>query len=123
MLGQQKVLQKSFIERLAHQFGITANARNIYGEPVERDGVTVIPVAKAAYAFGGGGGERKDGEEGSGGGGGVTLTPIGYIELKNGQSRFYRIRDRLAILAVIGVTAPLIILSLWGLMKLPKARK
>jgi uncharacterized spore protein YtfJ len=109
--------KETLIESLANKIGIAANAKKIYGEAVERDGVTVIPVAKAAYAFGGGGGE-KDGEEGSGGGGGVALTPVGYIEIKNGETRFRPTRDWLMVLPMLAATAPLILFSVWGLQKL-----
>lgn len=122
MLGQQKALERSessFIERLAHQLGITANARYIYGDPIERNGVTVITVAKASYGFGGGSG-TKESEEGSGGGGGVSLTPVGYIEMKNGETRFCPNRDWLKLLPIIAVTTPIILLSVLGLVKLLK---
>ena len=112
----------SFVEGLAHQLGITANAKNIYGEPVERDGVTVIPVAQAAYGFGGGSGrgKKENGEagEGSGGGGGAMLIPVGYIEMKNGQTRFRPTRDPLALLPAILAAAPLSLLMIWRITKL-----
>ena len=114
--------ENSFVEGLAYQLGITANARNIYGEPVERDGVTVIPVAQAAYGFGGGSGsgKKENGEagEGSGGGGGVMLMPVGYIEIKNGQTRFRPTRDPLALLPAILAAAPLSLLMVWRITKL-----
>jgi uncharacterized spore protein YtfJ len=31
--------------------------KRVFGEPIERDGVTVIPVANVMGAFGGGGGD------------------------------------------------------------------
>ncbi|MBK8812421.1 MAG: sporulation protein [Acidobacteria bacterium] len=120
MSEHQEATQSSgntFVERLARQIGISANARLIYGEPVERGGVTVITVAKAAYGFGGGGGKKED-EEGSGGGGGVALTPVGYIEMKNGETRFRPTRDWLALLPAIAAAAPAILLSAWALAKL-----
>lgn len=100
--------------------GITANAKYIYAEPIERDGVTIVPVAKAIYGLGGGG--KKDGEEGSGGGG-VVLKPVGYIEIKNGETRFRPIRDWLTILPMIAVSAPIILLSVWSLTKLFKEKR
>lgn len=109
--------KETFVERLANKLGITANAKYIYAEPIESDGVTVIPVAKAAYALGGGSG-KKEGEEGSGGGGGVALTPVGYIEIKNGETRFRLTRDWLMVLPMIAVTAPVILFSVWGLKRL-----
>lgn len=125
MKKEEEVLtgnNETFVERLANQFGITANAKHIYAEPIERQGVTVIPVAKAKYAFGGGGG-KKDGEEGSGGGGGVAVTPVGYIEIKNGETRFRPIRDWLTVLPMIAATAPLILFSVWGVQRLLRKNK
>lgn len=126
MSGQEEALQpkeSSFVEGLAYQLGMTANARNIYGDPVERDGVTVIPVAQAAYGFGGGSGrgKKEHGEvagEGSGGGGGAMLIPVGYIEIKNGQTRFRPTRDRLALVPAILAAAPLSLLMIWRITKL-----
>jgi uncharacterized spore protein YtfJ len=76
-----------FVARLAERLGAVARASSIYGEPVERSGITVIPVARARWGFGGGGGEGAEGA-GSGGGGGMIVSPIGYIEIKDGVSRF-----------------------------------
>ncbi len=74
---------------LAERIGGRLSASLIYGDAVERDGVTVIPVASAKFMIGGGGGTdpRKE-QEGAGGGGGGTVTPIGYIELRDGRSRY-----------------------------------
>lgn len=82
---------KEFIGGIAEKLGATAKAATIFGEPVERDGITIIPVAKARWGFGGGAGRRKD-EDGAGGGGGVQVIPVGYIELKNGEAQFRAIR-------------------------------
>ncbi len=109
--------ETSFIERLAQKIGITANAKYIYGEPVERDGVTVITVAKAIYGFGGGSG-KDDANAGSGGGGGAVIKPIGYIEIKNGKTRFRTTRDPLALIAAIASAASVILLTTWGMTRL-----
>ena len=109
--------ENSIIEKLANQVGITANAKYIYGEPVERNGITVIPVAKSAYAFGGGGG-KKDNEGGSGGGGAVALTPVGYIEIKNGETRFRQIVDLAMLLPLITVSSLALLTVFWGIGKL-----
>jgi uncharacterized spore protein YtfJ len=80
-----------FIGTMAEKLGAVAKAATVFGEPVERDGITVIPVAKARWGFGGGAGQRKD-EEGAGGGGGVQVTPVGFIEIKNHEANFRPIR-------------------------------
>ncbi|WP_299824790.1 GerW family sporulation protein [uncultured Pontibacter sp.] len=92
----------TFVERLAQKFGAAAKASHIYGEPVERDGITVIPVAKAVYGFGGGAGKKTE-EEGAGGGGGMVLTPVGYIEIQQGNSKFRSIRDPQTIVKIVAI--------------------
>jgi uncharacterized spore protein YtfJ len=87
-----------FIGTMAEKLGAVARAATVFGEPVERDGITVIPVAKARWGFGGGAGQRKDEgaggkhEDGAGGGGGVQVTPVGFIEIKNQEANFRPIR-------------------------------
>ena len=95
---------KNFVERLADIVQVHANARQVYGEPVERDGTTIIPVARLQWGFGGGGLGRGAVERG-GGGGGVRATAIGYIEFRDGKSEFRPIRDPgdLGTLVAIGV--------------------
>lgn len=80
-----------FISAMAEKLGAVAKAATVFGEPVERDGITVIPVAKARWGFGGGAGQRKD-EDGAGGGGGVQVTPVGFIEVTNHEAKFRPIR-------------------------------
>src|ERR1043166_1760167 len=80
-----------FISAIAEKLGSVARAATVFGEPVERDGITVIPVAKARWGFGGGAGHGKD-EDGAGGGGGVQVTPVGFIEIKDHAANFRPIR-------------------------------
>jgi uncharacterized spore protein YtfJ len=88
----------------------------VYGTPVERDGITIIPVARARYGFGGGGGggtqEQGTTGSGAGAGAGVSLTPVGYIELREGRSRFRPIRSSVVpLVAVSGAIAWLLLRS------------
>ncbi len=46
---------QTFVERIAAVIQTSANARQIFGDPVERDGATIIPVARVQWGFGGGG--------------------------------------------------------------------
>lgn len=103
------------IERFATKLGGRASVSAVYGEPIDRDGVTVIPVARVSLGFGVGAGRgQRDTQtgEGGGGGGGASAAPLGYIEIKDGTAVFKRIRDPfldialpLAVL-VVGSSAP-----------------
>lgn len=94
-----------FVERMAERLGGKASVRAVFGDPIERDGLTIIPVARVRWAFGGGAGsspvavgpgrdEIEAGEplsgdqpsttatsSGAAGGGGVTADPVGYLEI------------------------------------------
>ena len=92
-----------FVERLAQRIGATAQASAVFGAPVERGSLTVIPVAKATWGVGGGTGE-KAGQQGLGGGGGTSVIPVGYIEVRDTGAQFKPIRDP-RILAMAGAAA------------------
>ena len=105
-------LADTLLQRIGQTIGERVTVSTVFGEPVERDGVTVIPVAKARFGFGGGGGGGvKDGSEGSGGGGGggALVSPVGYIELRAGSAQYRRISTPvdLLVLAVSGSIAAL----------------
>lgn len=62
----------------------------IIGEPlVLSDEITVIPVSKVTYGFASGGSDfpSKTGKElfGGGGGAGITINPVAFLVLKNGE--------------------------------------
>ena len=61
--------------------------RSAYGDPVQIEGVTIVPVALVQYGFGGGG-EGDDAEGAAGGGGGGMAIPIGAYVKSGGAARF-----------------------------------
>ncbi len=87
-------------ERLAEKMGAIIQATTVFAPPVERDGRTVIPVARAAWGFGAGGSHSLRQGQGSGGGGGAQVSPIGYIEISSDGARFRHIYDARTILAL-----------------------
>ena len=80
-------LGSRLLERLAAEVGGKAGAKAVFGDAVERDGITVIPVARVRWGIGAGGGQGPEGS-GSGGGGGVAADPIGYIEVTSAGATF-----------------------------------
>jgi uncharacterized spore protein YtfJ len=62
--------------------------RRVFGDPVERDGLTIIPAA-SVQGGGGGGGSPGDGEgSGSGGGFGIRARPVGAYVIRDGKVRW-----------------------------------
>ena len=97
-----------FMETMAEKLGVVARASTVFSEPVEREGVTVVAVAKVRWGFGGGVGHSKD-ENGAGGGGGVQVNPVGFIEIKNGQAEFRPIRILSLPLLILGGISTLLL--------------
>jgi uncharacterized spore protein YtfJ len=84
------------LAKLGETLGTTANVKSVFGEPIETQGRTVVPVAKIAYGFGAGGGsgpgwrrgESEHHPEGGGGGGGIRAFPAGALEITPTGTRF-----------------------------------
>jgi uncharacterized spore protein YtfJ len=135
-----------FIERMAERVGSKASVRAVFGDPIERGGFTVIPVAKVRWGFGGGagsgpvavgpgrpgtsalpnasdapsGGPEATISSGTGGGGGVTADPIGWLELGPDGATFQPIASPVpspAFLLAAGATAALVLRSVAKLVR------
>jgi uncharacterized spore protein YtfJ len=60
--------------------------KRVFGEPYEKDGVTIIPAARVQGGAGGGGGEDAQGQgRGSGSGFGMTARPVGAFIIRGGE--------------------------------------
>lgn len=80
----------SITERIQQEF----RARIVYHDPIERDGITLVPAARV---MGGGGGG--DGPEGEGGGFGMSATPSGAWIIQGGRARWKPAVDVLVLVA------------------------
>lgn len=86
-----------------------------YGKPIDMQGTTIIPVARINLHGGGGGGEAlPPGEEEKQSGGGFGwmggVTPLGYIQAKDGDVRWVQVIDWTRVIG--NVSAVLILLAL-----------
>ena len=76
------------IEELLSQSRDALTVKRVFGEPIERDSVTIVPVATVSGLLGGGQGEGGEGEKhGEGGGYGfiVHARPAGVYVIKDGN--------------------------------------
>ena len=135
----------TFVERMAERIGAKATVKAVFGDPIERDGITIIPVAKVRYGFGGGAGsgpvavgpglaatetmgdttvdattEISRSGSGSGGGGGMTAEPVGYLEIGPDGASFIPITPVMpspGFMLAAGATAALILRALARLLR------
>ena len=120
-----------FVERMAERVGSKATVRAVFGDPIERDGLTIIPVARVRWVFGGGAGRgpiamgpgSADGAAtstadegmsgaGTGGGGMATADPIGYLEIGPDGAAFKPITSAMpspGFMLASGATAALVL--------------
>ena len=117
-------LGDQFMDRIAERIGARAAVTAVFGEPVERGDVTVIPVARVRWGFGGGAGSSDDDGgatgSGAGGGGGVAADAVGYIEIGPAGATFQPIPPPYpspVFLLAMGVTAALVLRSIARLVR------
>lgn len=89
------------------------DVRTVIGEPISVDGVTLIPVSKVTYGFAGGGSDlptKAPSEKfGGGSGAGVSITPIAFLSVANGEVKVLPIVSKPASSdAVIGMLPELV---------------
>lgn len=93
-------LLKGTVEELERML----NAKNVLGEPIEKDGATIIPIVSFGFAFGAGGGTGgRAGAEGTGGGtgGGGGIKPLGAIIIDDKGARVEAIKGTMTSVAKI----------------------
>ena len=75
------------------------SVKRVYGDPIESNGVTIVPVAKV----GGGGGGGGDAEHNGGGGFGLVAKPVGAYVIKDGEVSWKPAVDvnRIVVLALL----------------------
>ena len=62
------------------------SVKRVYGEPYEKNGLTVIPAATVRGGGGGGTGDSEEGDSGGGGGFGLTARPAGAWIVEEGNA-------------------------------------
>jgi uncharacterized spore protein YtfJ len=105
-------------------------AGKVFGEPIQREGMTVLPVASVATGGGGGGGARptRKGETGAeesgeGGGFGLMAKPAGAFVIKEGSVTWNPAMDMNRVILggqIVGIVALLVI---GGIIRAQIARK
>lgn len=90
------------VDQLVRDAKDTITVKRVYGDPLEKNGLTFIPVASVAGGGGGGSGRDKDGGTGDGGGFGATGRPAGAYVIKDGEVRWQPAVDVNRLVATLG---------------------
>lgn len=93
------------IDELIANVKDSVDAKKVYAEPYEQNGVTIIPAATVAGGTGGGTGRDEKGQEGEGGGFGINAKPTGAYVVKDGQVTWLPAIDVNRLIATLGAVA------------------
>ena len=91
----------------------------VYGQPYEKNGLTVIPAAR--MWGGGGGGQASANEEGAGGGGGIWANPAGAFVVQRDSATWVPAIDANRVILMGQVLAIVALLS-WRSVAKARAR-
>jgi uncharacterized spore protein YtfJ len=107
------------VQEMVAKMQEAATVERVYGEPYEKDGVSVIPAARVS-ARGGSGAAR--GGEHSGGGFRVDAEPVGAYVVRDGEVEWQPVFDLNNVIRrgqLVGVAA---LLVLWVLVRVLRPR-
>lgn len=99
------------VDRLMSTAKDSLTVRRVYGDPVERDGLTVIPAAAVAGGFGGGKGNDPQGQEGEGAGFGMTGRPAGVYVIRDRDVTWRPAVDVNRLAALVGLVVAAYLLT------------
>ena len=85
--------------------------RTVFGEPIEKGDVTVIPAARVIGGIGGGNGTDPAGQQGEGGGFGMRAYPAGVYVIRDGKVRWLPAVDPSRIVMTTGAVAAVALLA------------
>lgn len=80
------------LAKIVEQVGAQAGAKAVFGEPIERGDLTIVPVAQVIVGGGAGSGANEETGTGNGAGSGALTRPIGYIEISDTGAEFVPLR-------------------------------
>lgn len=96
----------------------TMTVKRVYGEPYEKEGMTVIPAARVQGGAGGGGGEGPQGEgKGSGTGFGMNARPVGAFMIRGNEMTWRPAVDVNRIILGAQVVAVVALLTIRTIVK------
>jgi len=101
------------VDEMLREVRDTMSARTVFAEPIERDGIMVIPAAKVR----GGGGGGSDNEENGGAGFGLTAKPAGAYVIREGKVRWEPAIDVNRIVLGAQIVAIVALLVVRSIMK------
>ena len=85
------------------------NAKNVLGDPIEREGATVIPIVSYGFGFGAGGNTAQKSGNSAGTGAGGGIKPLGAIIFDKDGARVESVKGTLTNITEIAAEAATVV--------------
>ena len=105
------------VEELLGSARDSLSVQRVYGEPYEKNGVTLIPAAAVRGGAGAGEGEDEQHAGGMGGGFGMAARPIGACQIKDSEVTWIPAADTTRVIMAGQVVAIVALLVLRSILK------
>jgi uncharacterized spore protein YtfJ len=102
------------VQEMVAKMQDAATVERVYGQPYEKDGVSVVPAARVS-ARGGSGAAR--GGEHSGGGFRVDAEPVGAYVIRDGEVEWQPVFDLSAVVLRGQLVGMVALLVLWAVIR------
>jgi len=116
-MAEQTTFTPQSIQRLVADAKDLMTVRQVVGEPIERDGATLVPVVEVRGAGGGGGGGGASATDDTGSGEGMGFAmrarPVGSYVMSDGKVRWEPAIDVTKIAVFGNVVALVLFLAIW----------
>lgn len=116
-MSESTPLTPQGIQRLVAEAKDLLTVRQVVGEPIERDGATIVPVVEVRGGGGGGGGGGSNAAEDTGSGQGMGFAmrarPVGSYVMSDGKVRWEPAIDVTKIAIFGNVVALVLFLAIW----------
>lgn len=118
------------LEQLYDKIESSVKADVVFASPQKHEGLTIIPVSSVGWRFGSGIGtsrpkKQREAQRGMGVAGTVSVSPVGFIEVKEGVAKFRPIVafDSILKMQLVGGLIAIGVLSLLGRRRMAKEGK
>ena len=109
---------KDLMDTTLDSIKTTIDANTIIGDPIKAENTVVVPISKVTIGFGIGGGEynknnkkdiKYDANFAGGSGGAITISPVAFVVVENGETRLISLEDNINLVDNILTVTPRII--------------
>ncbi len=117
---------QSIMETTLETIKNSIDSNTIVGNPIKAEASVIVPISKVTVGFGIGGGEynkscktntNSDTNFAGGSGGAVTISPVAFVVVENGETRLISLEDNVNLVDNILAVTPKIIEKVQKILK------